>query len=263
MNIIEVLFDPGILFSLANVFTMLQSGGSAPYSIAIVTAAACLFYGILYKGRKSLLPLRINAYGVLIAGLFSFYAGSVLPGIAGLAFGVGNIMASTPRILQLQMERHASRLTKATTHPAVYYGIGYAMVGLMSGGGMALLENPLGNMAALMTTLLGMGATTLSSIGLLSGNFLNPAAPFMTVTFGALFNSMAGIASGNIFGTINNLLAGAGEARLAWMAQDAYEANHESISNAKQPGSGIAKILGFCEKQLLRPLLAARSWAKN
>lgn len=227
--------DPGVLFSAANIFAFSQSGNAFALGIAVATfalaAAQCCLRGkgdrhpLLaklgrqfdrlpegIKGDSDSSALRITAYGALLGGILSLSSGAVLPGIAGLSFAIGNIFASSRAYQEIQRNPKIMGAKKALSNPPVYYGIGYAMIGLMAGGGMNLLARPI--QPAMVTTLLGIGATTLSSTGLLLGKFQNPAAPFMTVAFGTCINTLSGVLSGNPFGAVNNFLAMCGETRL-------------------------------------------------
>jgi len=230
-NLRKTVLDPGVLFSLANIFAFRQSHSVTVLFIALVTFAAAVRFAWLAAcgGKISqntwFTPMRANGCGVLAASVFSFTAGAVLPGIAGLGFTVFSFLVASKRMNHLQNDPKASGWLKAALHPAIYCGIGYAMIGLMAGGGFRLLDDPLANVPALVMTCLGVGVTILSTIGLVSGSFQNPAAPFMAVALGTFINALAGIASGNILGTINNLLAMAGEIRVAWDAQDLFEAH--------------------------------------
>lgn len=89
---------------------------------------------------------------------------------------------------------------KAITSPSVYYGMSYAFLGIMTGGGMNLLSQPLQHPHALVSTGLGVGITTLSFVGSYLGKFKNPAAPLMVCTLGDAALVSAGIASGNGLG---------------------------------------------------------------
>ncbi len=272
MKIPQVTYDPGVLFALANVFAMFQSGSMLAIAITLCAAALAIISGVIFsniqdykrkgtalwpaskllKGFISNQPpsLFINACGILIAGLVSLQAGAILPGIAGLAFACGNFMAASRRATQLQLNMQAGRWVRTLTHPTVYFGVGYAAIGLMAGGGMELLEDPSGNMPALTATLLGIGATTFSSAGLLSGIFSNPATPFMIIVAGTAFNIASGIASGNMLGSINNFFSLCGALRLAWLAEDAYKAK------------GLPQESKM-EKRILLPMLALRSFVRN
>jgi hypothetical protein len=322
MKFRKIITDPGVLFSFANIFAMLQSGSLASILITGSTAIASTTSSLVADNIKNNAengtplwritkiakkigttlpsfvsnqlssPLRITAYGILAAGMVALGAGALLPGIAGLAFAGGNFMASSRWAQKIQNNDGTKGVLKALTHPAVYYGLGYAAIGLLAGGGLGLLASPLSNIPALITTSLGITATTMSSIGLLSGQFKNPAAPFMTVVIGTAFNVLAGMASGNILGALNNICALGGELRLAWIAQDGFEAKkakqaqatpqaiintmpvtdkglQPKVQPALQPEfknveavqleTKTTGLFRAAEKQLTRPLVAVRS----
>lgn len=248
----KLVKDPGVLFSAANIFAFSQSGNVAVLSIAVATFALaadqCCRHDNADKTRPrqlvgrlvSLLPeamkgdpnsaaLRINAYGALAAGLLSLSSGAILPGIAGVAFSTGNFLASSVWSQNIQRNPNIGGVKKALTNPAVHYGVGYAMIGLMAGGGLQLISAPLQHAPALITTTLGIGASTLSSIGLTLGKFKNPAAPFMTVAFGGIINTTSGILSGNYQGAVNNFIAMCGETRLGQINYEAFKEQQECV----------------------------------
>ncbi len=228
-NVRKTELDAGVLFALANIFAFKQAHSATVLFIALVTfLVAVRFAWLAASGGaddKKTSALRANGWGVLLAAVFSFTAGAILPGIAGLGFAAFSFLAASERIGRLQNDPAAGGWLKAALHPAIYCGIGYAMIGLMAGGGFRLLDNPFANVPALIMTCLGVGVTIVSTIGLISGHFRNPAAPFMAVALGTFINALAGLASGNILGMINNLLAMSGEVRIAWDAQDLFESH--------------------------------------
>lgn len=255
----KVFTDAGVLFSIANVFAFLQSDSFFAKAFAIViatmtiTAAGMKWDKVIaplppFVRKQASSPLYINAWGGLTAGLFSLAAGSLLPGIAGLAFTTGNFLAVSRRIQNLQHDGKAEGWLKALTHPAIYFGVGYTMIGLMAGGGARLFADPFGNIPALIMTCLGVSAIALSTIGMISGAFPNPAAPFMAVVFGTFINIWAGIFSGNLIGAVNNFFAMSGEFRLAWDA----DARHGGQKAANS--SALARV----SQILLAPLRRAR-----
>ena len=303
---LKLVKDPGVLFSAANIFAFSQSGNVAALSIAVATFALaadqCCNQGKRNKSKPrqwlgkvfSRLPsalkgdpenpaLRINAYGVLAAGILSLSSGAILPGIAGLAFSTGNFLASSLWSQRIQRNPDIKGAKKVITNPAVHYGVGYAMIGLMAGGGFQLLRQPLHNIPALVTTSLGLTATSLSSVGLALGKFKNPAAPFMTVAFGGIINTMSGVLSGNYQGAVNNLLAICGETRLgqinfhaekerqaqektATTEGEAFENNDNSPSTKKKSDASYKRVdaaFNFVSRQLLRPLEALDSFVER
>ncbi len=270
---VHLLKDPGVLFAGANVFAFSQSGNALALAIAVGTfflaaGESCLREGhplrVMSSRLVSKMPkelagdpgsgaLRINAYGVLAAGLLSLASGAVLPGIAGVAFATGSFFASSGKHVEIQRDHFIKGVKKACTNPAVFYGIGYAMIGLMAGGGLDLLTFPVPpeHLPALITTSLGVAVTTLSTVGLTLGKFKNPAAPFMAVSLGSCINVLAGVASGNALGVINTGLAALGEARLGYMNFIADRARYATISAGHTVSD---RFFGFVSDALVLPL---------
>lgn len=281
-RILTVIQDPGVLFCMANVFVFSQSGNLAALFLSVATLILAVDqsgnHNRTVKGKirqkvvkmLSLVPqallgdpqssaLRVNAYGVLACGILALSSGALLPGFAGLAFSTGNFLASSSWSQMIQRNSEIKGRKKALTNPAVYYGVGYAMLGLMAGGGLALWTDPFQHIPALVTTILGVTVTSLSAIGLAFGKFQNPAAPFMMVAFGTGINILSGFLSGNFQGSINNFLSMCGEVRLGQInyrveqtaTQTAEDADHSSF---------FGKLFTSISRLLLFPLAA---WEKR
>ena len=234
-----IALNPGLLFPMANLFAFLQSRNPAAIGIAAFNVLVSIYIlGWLAAGNRLLAaappprptgwrgfvadqlysPLRITAWCVLTASTASFIGGAWLPALAGLAFGAGNVLASSLPVSRRLQDTQTPPWRKAVLHPAIYYGIGYAMTGLMAGGGLALLGDPLANMPALIATVIGVATILLSSLGLLAGLLRNDT-PFWIVAAGSAINALAGSLSGNALGCVNCLFSMSGEARLGWLAR--------------------------------------------
>lgn len=233
----QCLLDPGVIFPCANLFAFMQSHDLIAILLAVMNVVISIGASLFIKGDKRLLafhpqrgrgvliqffadqlysPLRITALFALGAGFAAFVHDAFLPAMAGFAFGFGNWLASSPTIEKLKTAGRLHGWVSVLVHPAIYYGIGYSMTGLMAGGGIAILQHPDHNLAASLATALGITVTTLSSIGLVTG-FFNQAMPFWLVAGGSAINSIAGLLSGNIMGTVNCILSMFGELRLGFL----------------------------------------------
>jgi len=230
----QCILDPGVIFPCANLFAFLQSHDPLAITLATLNVVISIGASVFMEGDNRLLahhpkrgrdlviqfladqlysPLRITALFALGAGCAAFIHNAPLPAMAGCAFGFGNWLASSPTVGTLRNSSMFKTWMSILVHPAIYYGIGYSMTGLMAGGGMAVLQHPEENLAATLATGLGITTTTLSSLGLVTGLF-NQATPFWIVAGGSAINSVAGLLSGNLIGAINCVLSMLGELRL-------------------------------------------------
>ena len=241
----------GNSFALANIFAMSMAGNPVGLWIAIITGifswrtsayalrngegatnrfyklenAACAYISKITQGVNAdlnHLPLRVNAYGIGLAAFITFFTAlkhggmdtALLPVLAGTAFSIGNYLGSDPKITSIQMGKTpASGLTRTITNAAVYFGIGYINLGLMAGGGFALILAPLSDIPALMTTTLSITVTLVSTFGLLTHRLKNPA-PFMLVAHATSLNMLSAILTMNPLALFNNFFACHGEVRL-------------------------------------------------
>lgn len=208
-----------------------------------------------FAGRQMTNTLRVTAYCALAVGavlLSSGAAESLLPGLAAVAFGVGNGLASSPTVERLNANPETKALVRALTHPAVYYGLGYTAAGLMAGGGLELLEQPLHNIPASLSTTLGVSETSLALLGLGMGRFKNPAAGFIAVAVGTMINAVSGMLTGNFNSALANSLAGLGE---SWLATDAQKKfNLDTKNNPEKYENEKPSILGAVSDVLTSPL---------
>lgn len=221
-KLLRHFLHPSVLFCCANIFAFAQGNSTRhdippELSVAIITFLFVLVLrGFEYRGNKNpfalwpwLNAMAVLATGALLSGLFSFASGHVLAGFAGLFFAVGNYLNAFPLFLHIQHDARASPAMKALTHAAVYYGLGYACIGLMAGGFETFLSG--------LTTGTGIGVTLLSTYGLVLGKFTTPAAPFIAVALGTGINTLSGLITGNMLGAINNFLPMLGELGLAYL----------------------------------------------
>lgn len=252
---------PSILFCLGNIFVFTEQPGGASLSspaaiIALITFTLVFLhrflelsqYSIHLKKAVWLNPMSILAAGALLSGFFAAHSGAWLPAGAGLFFAIGNFLNAFPFFQRLQNNDAASGMTKAFTHAAVYYGLGYACIGLMAGG--------FETWPSALTTTLGIGVTTLATFGLALGKFTSPAAPFIAVAVGTGINTVSGIITGNIFGALNNLCAMLGECGLAYLF-------HKGAPQAPKPeektglwaviSAALTKPAAFLVKKLALP----------
>jgi hypothetical protein len=275
LTLFSFLRDPGFWFSFANIFAFRQAQNDAAFYVAVVIAFFSVFIAGAQAsqhpfarklkeraGRLSLpealigmpgsLGLRVNTYGVLLCGLLSLSSGAWLPAIAGIAFAIGNALASSRGILHIQQDPAASGIARSVTNAAVYYGIGYIMIGLMAGGGTALLADPLANIPALVTTCLGVLTTLLSILGLLLRAFPSPAAPFMVVTVATGINTLSGFLSGNLLGSAASFCSMCGEFLLGMIYFDPAK------PVAAASPSTAARFFAWLSRQVMRPLYAVQ-----
>lgn len=213
------LVHPSLLFCVANIFAFAQGGKQTSFlspaaGVAYLTLAAALVLHLRAQARARTTPVWLNsmlvvAVGALTSGLLSAREGAGLAALCGLFFSAGNFLNAFPVFMRIQMQADAPALLKTLTHAAVYYGLGYACIGLMAGGFATL--------PTAMTTVLGVATTSLAALGLALKKFTSPAAPFMAVAAGTAINTLSGLLTGNIPGALNNFFAMLGECGLAMM----------------------------------------------
>lgn len=198
-------------------------------------------------GRELSNPLRVTAYcaigigGVLVASAAGGSAAALFPGLAGLFFGLGNFLQSSASITERRASGKMSPWSKALTHPAVWYGLGYTMTGIGIGGGLSLLSHPFGDMTATILTFIGV-AETVGALGLMiSGKVTNQAAPFVGVAAGTACFALTGVVTGNILGAMTGGFACAGELSLAVLMQKLHNATQQGLQGA--PPSRIESVL--------------------
>lgn len=261
-------------FALANILAFATSGSPVGLTLAILTAVLSwragnyaaggnlpvreqrMFSWIQLKvlgtdGQSQNLALRINAWGIAVAAVFTggvaFLTGgfdkALFPVLAGLSFAVGNYLGSSPHVTSIQKgERQATGLTRALTNPAVYYGLGYTNLGLLAGGGLALFFHPLSNVPALMTTALSIIFTLTSISGLMADKLKNPA-PFMFVAHGTALNVLSAILTGNILSALNNLCACHGEVKLGMILREKEPLDADKlVKNDEMTASATAEL---------------------
>ena len=236
----KVILNPGVIFPIANIFAFIASGNPVAVIASIVTTfvAGVASYVKNYpqshiahffhnkakyapKFIRALLsdPLRINAFGLLISTLaiavttlvLGFAPAAFLPMVAGIFFSSGSFIATSDLCKRIQEDATIKGWLKPMTNPAVHWSVGYAALGLASGGGFSLLLHPSSNIPAIITTGLGITTTTLSSVGLARQKFSNPASPFMALVHGTAINASVALATGNFCNVANMLCAGLGE----------------------------------------------------
>ena len=208
--------EPGVLFPIANLFVFVQSDSRLAVGCAVVNILMSGF--ALLDKRMNISPLRITAWMVLLSGLSSFWSGSLLPAFAGFSFAIGLFLNSTSSVMaDLHNPILAARL-KVLRHPALYYGLGYSIMGVMAGGGMRLFLHPLAHFSGLVMVGIGMTTIMISSFGL-AINRMRSATPFWILAGGTAINVMAGLWSGNIVGATSCLFSMLGELRLGCLAR--------------------------------------------
>ena len=188
----------------------------------------CLAFRFI--GRELANPLRVTAYcamgigGVLVASAVGGAGAALFPGLAGLFFGMGNFLQSSDFVKGRRASGQMTPWSKAVTHPAVWYGMGYTMTGIGIGGGLSLLAHPLGDVTASVLTFIGV-AETVGALGLMaSGKVTNQAAPFVGVAAGTACFALTGLVTGNVLGAMTGILACAGELSLAVLMQKLHNA---------------------------------------
>jgi hypothetical protein len=221
-NIRKLVLEPGVLFPIANVFTFLQS--QDVFAIIIAILNVMLSVTLVFKKFSAFSPLRGTALLVLLSGLFALAGGDVLPGVAGLAFATGNFLASHPENMASLHNRKIHLCRRAACHPAIYYGLGYSMIGLMAGGGMRLLTHPFDNRRALLMVSIGVATIFIAILGR-TFDLLEACIPFWILAAGTAINSLAGAVTGNFLGAGSCFFAMLGELRLGWMTHEISKMN--------------------------------------
>ena len=244
ISFVKNFLDAGFFFPAANVCNFMQGADPIATKIAIANLVYSTFLIGISSSFKTLpeksqmkslafpSPLRITAYCALAISCFLLIdaaegAGIALfPGLAALFFGFGNLLQSSQVVSAFRSKHKAKSISKALTHPAVWYGLGYTMTGIGIGGGFLLFTEPHGHLLASFLTFIGI-AETLGALGfMISGKVTNQAIPFIGVALGTVFFAMTGIILGNSLGAATGLLACAGELSLAAATDKRHKAGH-------------------------------------
>lgn len=210
----KLCLEPGVLFPLANIFVFIQAHNQLAVILAFANTALSIV--AVLSQRITISPLRITMWMVLAMALCSFWSGSFLPGLAGLAFAAGHFMVTHKKLQQALADPATPALQKAVTHPAFYYGLGGIVVGIMAGGGVNLLRHPLADIPALIMVSSGMIAIGAASLGL-ALNLVKSAIPFWILAAGTAINGLAGLLTGNFAGATSCLFSLCGNMRLGFM----------------------------------------------
>lgn len=212
MNAVKrIALEPGVLFPIGNIFVFAQTDNRFALAFAIVNALFSA-YATLRPIRK-LSPLRITMWMVLLSALCSFWSGDLLPGLTGLMFAAGHFMITNDKTRAMLTNPSAHPALKIIAHPAIYYGTGGVIAGLMAGGGMGLLNRPLDHLNALISVCFGSLAILAASLGL-ALHLLKSAIPFWIMAAGSALTGIAGVFSGNWLGVTNCFFSAAGGYRL-------------------------------------------------
>lgn len=233
---------PSMMFCIANIFAFAQGNmadtASRTAFILIVGtfAVAFLFHSLVLFERTRPVAQRINAMaitatGVLLSGILALWGHNMLAGLAGLVFAAGNYLVAFATVQKMEKDADVSRLKRTFANPTIYFGIGYACIGLMAGGFETIPST--------ITTVLGIGITTLSSLGLYFRKFQSPAAPFVALGIGTGINMLSGLLTGNILGLLNNFFAMTGVFGLAYTIQKETGAQENISPNSPTQAKGL------------------------
>jgi hypothetical protein len=227
-SIRKLALEPGVLFPIANIFVFWQSGNKIAFIVAVLNVALSMIFTLVKKPFMS--PLLTTAWLVLFCGLLALASGAWLPGLAGLFFASGNFLNCHKKMMAALHDPATHPFSRVATHPAMHYGFGYCIVGLLAGGGLGLLEQPLDHPEA--AVMVGSGALTIiiASFGLALG-FLKTAIPFWILAGGNGINMVAGLAAGNFIGAANCLFPMLGEMRLGWLTQEASKQHRTGLNH--------------------------------
>ena len=240
----RVLGNPGVLFALANVTAFLQSD-SRPAVVAAFGSAAITILAQLAQAqpggsldrlgrhlgaglpgfvrRQFASALRLNGWTLLAPTLaVAVTSHRVLPIGAGLAFSAGALVASSARCLALQSRPGVRPWVRVITHPTLYWGFGYAFLGLLGGGNN-------------LQTWVGIAVTAVSVIGLLGHRFGWPATPYVLLVYASALNALNAAVHGNAWGCLNMVLGGLGQ----WVIAHGLAAPGEGVP-AGRPRFGDA-----------------------
>lgn len=204
----KLALEPGILFPIANVFVFAQSHSLPAFILASCNVAVCSF-AVLHR-RVSLSPLRITAWFISLSALLSLLSGGTLPGLAGLMFSTGHFIISSGVRRSTDTK---SALMKAVSHPAIYYGLGSAVIGIMAGGGIDFLAHPLNTPVALIMVACGITTILTASFGL-AFDLLHYSTPFWVLAAGGGINCLAGFWVANYLGALSCVFSIFGNLRL-------------------------------------------------
>ena len=210
----KLCLEPGVLFPIANVFVFAQTHNKLALSLAI----ANVFFSMTAAFHENIRikPLRVTAWMLMVMVGLSFWNGSLLPGLAGLCFGIGHFVITSDKMAAIAHSTSTRALQKVLTHPAVYYGLGSVTVGVMAGGGLELLHHPLDNQSPLIMVSCGVVAILAASFGL-ALNLFKSNIPFWILASGVAINALAGLVTGNLLGSGNCFFAMCGYLRLGWI----------------------------------------------
>jgi len=217
-SIKKLALEPGVLFPVANVFTFMQTDNRLAVGLAVANVVFSVIAALRTSVRFS--PLLITACMVFLSGLCSLWSGAVLAGMAGFVFATGAYFSANKRIMDALQNPDVAPMIKVATHPAVYFGIGYIVTGMMAGGGIGLLTHPFDNLSALI--MVGFGAATIimASVGL-ALNLLKSSIPFWIQAAGTGINALAGLVVGNWVGAASCTFSMLGTLRLALLTHTA------------------------------------------
>lgn len=213
----KIALEPGVLFPLGNVFAFAQSGNSLAIGLAIVNVVLSVAFTLGTKPPFS--PMRLTSALVFLSGVFALCCGAWLAGFAGLAFAAGNFFFSS----QTALHAHRQRLWhNALTHPALYFGLGCCMTGVLAGGGWTTLGHPLAHPQSMVMVVIGLAAIIASTAGFVL-NLFKSAFPFWILAAGLAINALAGLVVGNYLGVANCLFGMCGQLRLGRMKHQAAQ----------------------------------------
>jgi hypothetical protein len=251
---LRILIDPGVVYPLANIAAFVQSGSRLAVYLAIATTLLAVFVSIAhlspelqwvrdaraigrrlpaYVSRQFESALRVNAWTLLIPTIaVAFTTQRWLPMGAGAVFSFGAFLATNPRYAVLQQDDSMRGVLKVITCPAIYWGIGYAFLGIMAGG-----YN--------LETALGIATVALSTIGLILGAFSNPSTPYLILVHATLVNAANAAYRGNWWGVTNMILIGAAELLVARLVYRAQEEPVPSDRSVKRPYGAFFGWLGI------------------
>ena len=238
----KVLVNPGVVFSIANIPCFVQSDSSTAVVAAVATAIVAVGVNAAHQypnlsfaraarwvgqripkiiDRQFDDALRVDGWTLLAPTLAVAATTQKWLSIgSGLFFSSGNFVATNSRCQAIQQDPEAGGLTRAATCPAVHWGIGYSLLGILAGG-----YN--------LQTALGILTTASSSAGFLLKKFTNPASPYMILVHATAINAVNAGLQGNKWGVIHMVLAGTGE----FLAGRIVHNIHRNSQPASQPST--------------------------
>jgi hypothetical protein len=207
----KICLEPGVLFPIGNIFVFAQADNKLALGFAIINALFSAYATL--RPIQKLSPLRITMWMVLLSALCSFWSGDLLPGLTGFMFAIGHFMITNDKIRAMLVNPSTHSTLKIIIHPAIYYGLGSVIAGVMAGGGMALLTHPFTNLNALIMVSVGAITIIAASLGL-ALRLMQSAIPFWILASGSAITGVAGIFSGNWLGVTNCFFSTLGGYRL-------------------------------------------------